>query len=221
MRNYKKSINKVYLLFGIILILNLCFISATEHLYYTLKLNYSYGEVKIKDLKVELDLEYRYNIVNTDIFSNYYYSVVDKDNKVLEEDIFSIPNKARYDIYDNTTDEMIGGGFIELNSSEIDIYVPYYENSKEIVIYSFDRKMLDRILVSQYSKIGFNKGDFINGSNADNNIIGNIQTGENSDKNTNKDYDILNRNLILIILLVSIVVIILIIFIMLYNKKKK
>jgi len=57
-----------------------------------------------------------------------------------------------YDYIDPETGEINAGGIFELNQVSFELYVPYYERAKEIIIYNNLFDELAQIEVSSYSK---------------------------------------------------------------------
>lgn len=130
----------------LILMLGMVLIScvSAHQTYYRLDLNYSYEDIDISNLDIELseDLVYSYG--------DYFVEVVGYE--VLNMTFFDVPNKILWDGVDEETGEISFGGEDILDEVDFEIYVPYYENAKEIIIYDGDLNELDRIDVSMFSR---------------------------------------------------------------------
>ena len=127
----------------------LSFVSATENpqIYYKLNLDYNYGNITINSTEIELSDK---QIENP--FGFYSVSILDYDGNLLNLTLFDVQNKILYDTI-NEEGEISGGGFLELNETSFEIFVPYYENAKKIVIYNENLSELTREDISEFSKV--------------------------------------------------------------------
>lgn len=116
-------------------------------IYYKLNLDYSYGDITINSTEIEFSQEKIENY-----FGFYAVEVLDYGGKTLNTISFNVPNIIIYDTVDSETGEISGGGLLELNETSFEIFVPYYENAKEIVIYDQNLTQLVKKDMSEYSK---------------------------------------------------------------------
>ena len=115
-------------------------------IYYKLNLDYSYGNILINSTEIEFS-----NEIIENLFGFYSANILDNEGNLLNLTLFDVPNEILYDTI-NEEGEISGGGFLELNETQFDIFVPYYENAKEIVIYNENLSELTRKDVSEFSK---------------------------------------------------------------------
>ena len=135
--------------------------SAVGPYYYNLELYYNKGNIFINNVSIEFSNEEKSNYNKN---NSYYLEIVDNKNKILDKVFFDVPNFVIYDFADEQ------GNFIETNESGLkilenisfNVFASYYENGYEVIIRDKNNLVLDREFVSQFSKIGFNKEDFIN-----------------------------------------------------------
>lgn len=117
--------------------------------FYNIKLEYDEGDINYIESEV----------LTTESFfirGLYRADLISFDNKVLNNTLFSVPNKVFYDIVDENGDVIDGGSFI-LNQTNFTISLPYYENAKEIRISRFNEETgkFDKVLlidVGYYAK---------------------------------------------------------------------
>ena len=128
----------------------LSFASAIEEplIYYKLTLDYSYGEIQVNSTDIEFS-----NKQIENLFGFYSATILDSDGNLLNLSLFDVPNEILYDTIDEETGEINGGGFLELNETEFEIFIPYYENAKEIVIYNESLTELTRKNIQEFSKV--------------------------------------------------------------------
>ena len=131
---------KNQIIFLIFAISFLSFVSAIQQplIYYKLNLDYSYGNISINSTQVEFSDEPIDNV-----FGFYSVSIFDSDGKILNLTLFDIPNEILYDTADENG-TINGGGFLELNQTNFDIFVPYNSNAKDVVVYDENNKELSR-----------------------------------------------------------------------------
>ncbi|MEK6897939.1 MAG: hypothetical protein AABX28_01125 [Nanoarchaeota archaeon] len=145
--------NKIILL----LIFAITFVSLASAIqeplvYYKINLNYSYGNISVNSVNVELSDK---QIENN--FGFYIAEIVDYEGNLLNLTFFDVPNEILWDGVDPETGEIDNGGLLELNETNFDIYIPYFENAKEIVIYDENLIELSRYGVGQFSRIDRNE----------------------------------------------------------------
>src|SRR3989344_5984410 len=141
----KKQI--LILTFGIIL-LSLTLISSAENYntYYNLNLDYNKGVINISSLGIE------FSQGEENSFGFYMAKIVGYNDNILNLSFFGIPNEILVDEINPKTGEISGGGLKVLDKVSFEIYLPYYKNAKEIVIYDENFTELARINVGEYSK---------------------------------------------------------------------
>ena len=76
---------------------------------------------------------------------------MDFNGSVLNITLFDVPNQIIYDTVDENG-TINGGGTLELNKTNFDIFIPYYENTKEIKIYNENLSELASNDISEFSK---------------------------------------------------------------------
>lgn len=137
------------LIFCFVLFLNLIFVGAqiNTEIYYKLNLDYNLGEINITSLEIEFSQEKYENY-----FGFWTADVLDYEHGILNTSFFEIPNKILWDEIDPETGEISGGGEGELDEVSFEIYLPYYENAKEIVIYDESLDEVAKINIGEYSK---------------------------------------------------------------------
>lgn len=139
--------NKIIILTTMLLIFLIGIISAAGiNTYYAINLNYDKGELTLLSDEIEQSLDL---IDNS--FGEYTASVLDYKEDILDIYFFDIPNKVLYDEVDENG-TIIGGGETELEEVNFTIYILYYENASEIVIYDKNLTKKLEIEVSMYSK---------------------------------------------------------------------
>jgi len=133
----------------LILVIGMFLLSFTSayQTYYRLDLNYSLSEISVSNLEVGL----RNNSIENN-FGYYFAGVFSYDGEILNLSFFDVPNIILWDSVDEKTGEISFGGEVILDKVDFEIYVPYYENAKEIIIYDENLTELDKIDVSRYSK---------------------------------------------------------------------
>lgn len=139
------------LIIGILLVASMIsFVSAG--LYYNAGLDYDKGSIKINSVNVEFSNKELGNYANKDRFLVYSIDVLDSNKRVLKSVFFNVPNKIYYDVYDNEIEQMNDGGEMILNNFSFSIYIPYYENANELVVYDENKREINRRSVGEYSK---------------------------------------------------------------------
>jgi hypothetical protein len=132
--------------------------------YYKLNMNYENNELNVKSINVEVSLE-DFNKVGDNIFE-----IMDFNGNIIENENFIIPNKVAYD-YADKDGKITSGKIVELSNLSFEIYVPYYENAREIIFYDENKSLLGKTDVSRYSKYGQASGGNANQNDKTNNEI--------------------------------------------------
>lgn len=137
----------IYLL--ILLMMVMIFIEAQTDfkIYYKLNLDYDKGNINISSIEMEFSEEEIENV-----FGLYSLKVLDYNEEILNITFFDIPNKVLYDMINPETGKIEGGGEVELEEVSFKIFVPYYENAKEIIIYNETFDELIRKNIGEYSR---------------------------------------------------------------------
>ena len=140
---------KIIILFLILLSASFAIVTAQTNfeVYYKFNLTYDYGNITINSMEIEFSKE---KIENS--FGFYTAKVFDYDNKTLDMIFFDIPNEILYETINPETGEIEGGGLLELNETSFEIFVPYYEDSNEIIIYNLNLIELTKKDISEFSK---------------------------------------------------------------------
>ena len=136
------------LLVALVLIFAISLVGAQEiPIYYKLNLNYNEGQINISSIEIQISQDQEKLFIG-----DYVAEVLDFEEQVLNFTFFNVPNEVYYDYVDPETGEIDGGGISELNQVSFELYVPYYEGAKEIIIYNKFFEELAQIEVSSYSK---------------------------------------------------------------------
>lgn len=138
----KKSIILILMLFMLV-----TSVSAQIAHNYKIDLTYQQGSISYKTISVEPSEEQLKTPEGL-----YIAEVVSFDNKILNLTYFDISTTLFVDYLNSETGELGSGDIIELNESEVVLYVPYYENAKEINIYDWNLNNKLSIEVSSYAK---------------------------------------------------------------------
>lgn len=141
-----KMNHKILFLIFAVAFISLASAIENPRIYYKLNLDYSYGNIFINSTEIELSDK---EIENP--FGFYSASILDSEGNLLNLTLFDVPNEILYDSV-NEEGEISGGGFLELNQTNFEIFVPYYSNAKEIVIYDENLTELTRKDISEFSK---------------------------------------------------------------------
>ena len=115
--------------------------------YYKIDLNYNYGEFELINLDVEIS-----NEIIENYFGFYLVKVIDSENESLNLSFFAVPNEILYDEVDENG-TIVSGGLLILNETNFTIYVPYYKNANEIIIYNENLTEKLKIGVGMFSKV--------------------------------------------------------------------
>ncbi len=139
--------DKVLLLIMYVILLS-SFVSALEH-YYEIELDYDQGKITNNRIQIKpVD-----NMVPRNVPGGYIAEVMSNNDKLLNLTFFSIPLTIMYDNVDKETGEIVSGGMLELDQVTHAIYIPYFENAKQLNIYDKDVEIVLTIDLQQYSKI--------------------------------------------------------------------
>ena len=138
---------KLIIIFGMILFFNFVFAQTEPEIYYKLNLNYDQGKLNISSIEIEFSQEKIENY-----FGFYTVNILDYDDEILETVFFKVPNKFIWDGIDPETGEISFGGEGELDEVSFEIFVSYYENAKEIIIYDENLNEVTKISVGEYSR---------------------------------------------------------------------
>lgn len=183
--------------------------SATPYSY-NIELYYDKGKIEIKSVNIEFS---QAKVSNPQ--SENHLEIIDNKNNILERVYFIVPNFALIDIA-NESGDFVEGRSEFLENISFNVFVPYYENGYQIIVYDNKIRELDREFISQFSKTGFNKEDF-RGVDKD-------KVSEKEIAKSEKDEDITARetanykNYILILLIVLLVLIIFLIYLLTRKK---
>ncbi|MDP2926288.1 MAG: hypothetical protein Q8N99_07965 [Nanoarchaeota archaeon] len=124
-------------------------IASANPLYYKVNLYYDKGEIKINSWEIVFSNTELKNLYNPNYFDNYSI-ILSSSNQKLENIKFSAPNIMIYETVDENG--KINGSFIKkIENKSFFIYVPYHQNSNELIVYKDDSE-LARKDVSMYSK---------------------------------------------------------------------
>lgn len=148
---------KIFLIFVILFSLNL--INASY--YYNFDIEYKNGNLDIKSVSVEFSQEENFadNYYNED--NVYFLNIINGKNVVLDKINFSVPNFVLYDMVDEKG-EFNESKIVFLEEVEFNVLSNYYENGYKAILYDNSGKDIASILLSQFSKEGFNIQDFVN-----------------------------------------------------------
>lgn len=116
-------------------------------IYYKINLDYDSGRVNISSVDIEFSQEEIENY-----FGFYTANVLDYNNKELDTFSFDIPTEILWDGFNPKTGKIEESGIMTLNQTSTEIFIPYYENAKEIIIYNENLDEVTRKDVSEYSK---------------------------------------------------------------------
>ncbi|MBI2147344.1 hypothetical protein HYU19_02585 [Candidatus Woesearchaeota archaeon] len=116
--------------------------------YYQIDLHYSFGNVTPAAVTVQPSP----SPLSTPA-GQYLAEVVSSDNQILNVTFFDIPTTVFFDTIDKETGEINGGGQVELNETNVTLYVPYVEDAVEINIYNWSLARMATIDVSEYSEL--------------------------------------------------------------------
>lgn len=120
-------------------------VQAAEQNFVELKLNYNSGKLALVES----------NVIKGD-YSNlggaYLAKIISFEEKELNQLFFSIPLEIINDVIDPKTGLIIGGNTVILNQLNFSLYIPYYENAKEVEIYNQTGLKILTVNIPQFSK---------------------------------------------------------------------
>jgi len=137
---------KIMIIILFVLLLTVLVLAQPEH-YYKIDLNYVNGDIFLSSIKIIVSQE---EVVYLD--GSNVIKLVSFNNKVIDEINFGFPLFLRYDNYDKEKGIFVEGGNTILNETNYTIYIPYYDNAQEIVIYGQYLSNNLTIDVSQFAK---------------------------------------------------------------------
>jgi hypothetical protein len=137
----------------LIIVLLSTFYLVNANLYHEIFLNYKNGSLTSEEINV---IYSRFDLVN--FYSedwntpNYLIKLIDKSgNEIYVEDI-SVPNIQAFDI-SNNSDYITGGGVIQLDEVNFNIYLPYSSEAIQIIIYSLTG---EKVLEEEFNNLQYN-----------------------------------------------------------------
>ncbi len=131
----------------ILYMISLVIAQTNGNIYYKLNLDYDTGKINISSVEIEFSKK---NIENN--LGLYAAKITDYNNDLLNLTFFDIPNKIFWEGVNPETGEIDRGGEKELNQTSFEIFIPYYENAKEVVIYNENFTEIARRDINEYSK---------------------------------------------------------------------
>ena len=129
----------------ILLIFNISFVFASPF-YYNVSLYYNKGVIKVDSVDVIVSNR---NIGSD--YGDYKIEQVGTNKEVISSNPFVVPDIILVD-YGDENGTITGGETIKLDEANFDIFIPYNEKTKELVIYGKDKKELTRTNVGIFSK---------------------------------------------------------------------
>lgn len=219
MKKNKVMIRIIFLFVSMLIISLISAVISSWPYYYSIQLDYNNktdNKLSIKSVSIEFHYEMPLNFNSED--SNYL-EIIDNKNNVLYKENFSVPNFVIYDLGDENG-TFIESKFVELENVSFNVYLPYYENSYQLVVYDNSkgkRNEMDRILLSQFSKTGFDKSDFRISKDLEIKDEYISEAGEIYRKELGKKADKDYKNYVVILLIILIILLI----ILIYSLKKK
>lgn len=135
-------------------------------------------EKKIESFSIDLIQGEVYNY-NDFILEDYRLEIKDVSRNVLHELNFDIP----------------------FNQEKLGVYAPYFEDAHRAVIYDSENMEIDSILVSQYSKRGFNINDFNGNVILDEEEISGDNVVRRPDENSSVDPIVAGLGVLLVLLI--------------------
>ena len=129
----------------LVLLLSLSVAAQVPH-YYELELQYHEGEISLQDLQVKPLLAVE------ETSGAYAAEVVSVDNDILDITFFGFSTFVLFDAVNPETGEVDRGGLAELNQTEMVVYVPYFDNAKEINIYDGDLDLKLSVPVASFAQ---------------------------------------------------------------------
>jgi hypothetical protein len=135
----------------LVLISSFGLINAADHVFfYSIELEYNQGNINILNTGINFSQIGLENIPGTE-GESYFFELFNIHGNVLHKEYFFVPNIEIYDELDEQGNS-IGGESIILDQVTFELYAPYFENTKDIVIYNEQGEELARTDISEYSK---------------------------------------------------------------------
>jgi len=135
MNNYIKMQSTI-----VFLILLSSLVTATEFSrYYVIQLEFSNGELSLRNLNTELIEE------PSKLIGRYNAKLISSDETVLFNRYFGVPNEIIFDNVDESG-RIVGGGTVVSNQTNFTLYLPYYSNAKEIILY--DQNNIEKLRIN-------------------------------------------------------------------------
>lgn len=131
----------------VILIILAANTAAASFTYYKSTLDYDNGKIEVTSIEMEIS--------EKEIeppFGFYVARILDFEGKTLNTTFFKIPTTIYYDKINPETGKIGSGGKEELEKVSFELFLPYYPNAKEIIIYNEDLKEIARKDVKDYSQ---------------------------------------------------------------------
>ena len=135
------------LILAVIFIFGVTFAFAYVYHYYKIDLSYDDKSLKSKSVRV-VPLSYR----GDNTAGIYCAEIRDSNSALLNKSYFSLPLDIHFDTIDQSTGDINGGGVKHLKEAQVELYLPYFSNAKEINIYNDKKQKMLTIDVSMYSK---------------------------------------------------------------------
>ena len=117
------------------------------NIYYKIGIDYQEGNLNVSSVEIEFS--------KTDIqnpFGVYTAEILNYSGDTRDMIFFDVPKDIIYDNVDPETGEITGGGEAELEQVSFEIFVPYYEDAKEIFFYDGSFREIGKVDVSSFSK---------------------------------------------------------------------
>jgi len=143
------KLNKNLTIIFVSLILVAYFAQAIQepNIYYKFNLHYNEGIIDFNSTDIEIAFKELENV-----FGFYTADSLDYNDERINTVFFEVPNVILWDGVNPKIGEIENGGSIELREVSFELYVPYHENTKKIIIYNESIEEVLKIDVSMYSK---------------------------------------------------------------------
>jgi len=124
------------------------------NLYYNVEVYYEDEGMEIRGVGIETYTWKMYNFHKAERLGTNLLRVVSSGNEVLDEEEFSVPTIVAIDEFDEDDLFATGGEIIEVDNVSFNVYVPYYSEGRELVVYGIDGGEVARKDVGEFSKVG-------------------------------------------------------------------
>lgn len=169
-KNNKLSIIKMIktILLIVMMINMLVIIVNAQGLYYEIDFFAKDDAYKIKEINVKYFNIEPVSAYNPEYFNTNILLIYDKDNILLERAEFSIPNKAIYEVF-NETGDAVYSEIYEMDEYDFKVYIKYNENAKYLEINDESENRVlerdidefsvvqDKVLESELTKVDIEK----------------------------------------------------------------